>query len=186
MSFKIGATTKFLVNSLGVDGNYLKNESVLVGALGSQCVTEAKLHTSVAGAGLAGGNGTPLAINTDAVTVEISSDVLRVKDQGIGPNKLKYDIAFYNPGSSTYTISFDSYYGIITKNGSTAYTIADFNGGYGGQIIYITNIGANDITIKNGTNSAGSYPFRISGGDATVSLYSTRVIIHMGTYAIVV
>ena len=53
-----------------------------------QGITETQLHTSVAGAGLAGGNGTALSVGVDDSTVEISSDAVRVKDAGITMAKL--------------------------------------------------------------------------------------------------
>lgn len=46
------------------------------------------IDSSVAGNGLAGGNGTALSVNTDGSTLEISSDALRVKDLGITTAKL--------------------------------------------------------------------------------------------------
>jgi hypothetical protein len=46
-------------------------------------VTEAKLSASVAGAGLVGGAGSPLAVNPDGSTLEIASDAVRVKDSGV-------------------------------------------------------------------------------------------------------
>ena len=51
-------------------------------------ITETQLHTSVAGAGLAGGGGTVLSVGVDGSTVEISSDAVRVKDAGITMAKL--------------------------------------------------------------------------------------------------
>ena len=54
-------------------------------------VTEAKLSSSIAGDGLSGAAGSPLAVNTDNSTIEINSDTLRVKDSGITLAKFASD-----------------------------------------------------------------------------------------------
>jgi len=46
-------------------------------------ISENYLTTSVAGDGLTGGNGTPLAVNVDSSTIIISTDTLQVPDSGI-------------------------------------------------------------------------------------------------------
>ena len=46
-------------------------------------ITETQLHTSVAGAGLAGGGGTVLSVTVDDSSIEINSDTLRVKASGV-------------------------------------------------------------------------------------------------------
>ena len=46
-------------------------------------ITETQLHTSVAGAGLAGGGGTVLSVTVDDSSIEINSDALRVKASGV-------------------------------------------------------------------------------------------------------
>lgn len=51
-------------------------------------VTEDELNASVAGDGLTGGAGSPLAVNVDDSTVEIDTDAIRVKDDGITNAKL--------------------------------------------------------------------------------------------------
>jgi hypothetical protein len=51
-------------------------------------VTEDHLNASVAGAGLIGGAGSALAINTDNSTLEVAGDVLQVKADGITSNEL--------------------------------------------------------------------------------------------------
>lgn len=51
-------------------------------------VTEAGLAASVAGNGLSGGAGSPLAVSVDGTTLEINADALRVKDSGISTAKL--------------------------------------------------------------------------------------------------
>jgi len=51
-------------------------------------VTEDELNASVAGGGLAGGAGSPLSVNVDDSTTEISGDAVIVKDDGITNAKL--------------------------------------------------------------------------------------------------
>ena len=51
-------------------------------------VTEDELNASVAGDGLTGGAGSPLAVNVDDSTIEVDTDIVRVKDDGITNAKL--------------------------------------------------------------------------------------------------
>jgi hypothetical protein len=51
-------------------------------------ITEAHLNASVAGAGLAGGAGSPLSVNVDNVGLEIPVDTLQIKDSGVTEPKL--------------------------------------------------------------------------------------------------
>jgi len=51
-------------------------------------ITEAKLSASVAGQGLTGGAGVPLAVNPDGTTLENNSDQVRIKDLGVSTAKL--------------------------------------------------------------------------------------------------
>jgi len=46
-------------------------------------ITATQINTSVAGAGLSGGAGTPLAVNVDDSSIEINTDTLRVKAAGV-------------------------------------------------------------------------------------------------------
>jgi hypothetical protein len=63
-------------------------------------IDETHLKESVAGAGLAGGNGTVLSVNVDGSTLEINTDALRVKDAGIGRAKFNADVVKTNGGLS--------------------------------------------------------------------------------------
>lgn len=64
-------------------------------------VNENHLMTSVAGNGLAGGNGTALSVNVDNSTIEINSDTLRVKALGITNSQVN-DVEF---GKITGTVT---------------------------------------------------------------------------------
>jgi hypothetical protein len=71
------------INTTKLDNANIQTGGIATANLASACVDENKLAASVAGAGLAGGAGTALAVNVDSSTIEISSDTLRVKDGGI-------------------------------------------------------------------------------------------------------
>jgi len=55
-------------------------------------VDEDNLAASVAGDGLTGGAGSALAVSVDDSTIEINTDALRVKDNGITAAKLAHDL----------------------------------------------------------------------------------------------
>ncbi len=61
---------------------------VTAGGIAANAIDSSKIATSVAGAGLSGGAGTPLAVNVDATTIEISGDTLQVKDASITSAKI--------------------------------------------------------------------------------------------------
>jgi hypothetical protein len=46
------------------------------------------ISSTVAGAGLTGGSGTPVAVNVDNSTLEVSTDVLRIKNNGVTDEKI--------------------------------------------------------------------------------------------------
>jgi len=81
-----GSTLEIATNALQI-----KDLGVSTAKLAAASVTEAKLAASVAGAGLSGGAGSPLAVNVDDSTIEINADTLRVKDLGITAAKLAAD-----------------------------------------------------------------------------------------------
>lgn len=62
--------------------------NVTTAKIADDAVTAGKIAAAVAGAGLAGGSGTALSVNVDDSTLEISSDLIRVKDSGITVAKL--------------------------------------------------------------------------------------------------
>lgn len=66
--------------TVGVSGNNL--------IVNTNSIDQTHLTTAVAGSGLSGGNGTALAVNVDASTIEINSDTLRLKDGGVTATKL--------------------------------------------------------------------------------------------------
>lgn len=62
--------------------------TILNSIVADNSINEDKLTTSVAGAGLTGGDGAPLSVVVDNASLEISSDTVRVKDLGITTAKI--------------------------------------------------------------------------------------------------
>ena len=71
--------------------------SLVVGVAGVKVadggITATQISTSVAGAGLSGGGGTPLSVNVDDSSIEITTDTLNVKALGITNGMLAGSIA---------------------------------------------------------------------------------------------
>jgi hypothetical protein len=67
----------------------LQDVSITTAKLAATSVTAAKLGSDVAGNGLVGGNGAAIDVNPDGATIEVNSDMVRVKDDGITLAKLK-------------------------------------------------------------------------------------------------
>jgi hypothetical protein len=65
---------------------------ITAAGIANSTITETQLATSIAGNGLAGGAGTALSVNVDNATIEISSDILRVKALGITNSQIN-DVA---------------------------------------------------------------------------------------------
>jgi len=88
--------------SVNVDGSTIeidtdtlrvKDLGITTAKLGTAAVDETKIATSVAGDGLTGGGGAALAVNPDNTTLEIATDILQVKDAGIGVDQIAAAIA---------------------------------------------------------------------------------------------
>ncbi len=62
--------------------------AVTTAKLADSSVDGTKISTTIAGNGLTGGGGIALSLSVDGSTVEVNSDVLRVKDSGITAAKL--------------------------------------------------------------------------------------------------
>lgn len=77
-----------LTDTATIDFVYTDASNIIEASVKSNSISETHLTASVAGDGLAGGNGTALSVNVDATTIEINTDALRVKDLGISTAKL--------------------------------------------------------------------------------------------------
>ena len=78
--------TMALPNSAPVDNTVIKGASS--GQLSFGQVVEGEIASSVAGAGLVGANGVPLAVNPDNSTLEVVTDAVQIKDLGVTTAKL--------------------------------------------------------------------------------------------------
>ena len=61
----------------------IANNTITAAQIVDATITETQLAASIAGDGLSGGAGTPLAVNVDNLTLDISADTLEVKALGI-------------------------------------------------------------------------------------------------------
>lgn len=86
--FASGVVDASALASNAVTASKLASASVSTAKVQDAAIDEAKLNTSVAGNGLAGGGGSALSVNVDDSTIEINSDSLRLKDGGISNAKL--------------------------------------------------------------------------------------------------
>jgi hypothetical protein len=68
---------------LAVTAAQIANNTITATQIVNATITETQLATSVAGNGLTGGAGTPLAVNVDNSTLDISGDAVEVKALGI-------------------------------------------------------------------------------------------------------
>jgi len=71
------------VDSTTIDFTVLDGVNV-TGAVKTNSISEDYLTTSVAGDGLAGGNGTPLSVSTDGTTIETNGDAIRIAATAAG------------------------------------------------------------------------------------------------------
>lgn len=91
------AVTSAKIADNAVTSAHIAPGTVIAADIADNTITEAKLTTSVAGNGLAGGNGTALSVNVDNSTIEINSDSLRLKDSGITSAKLGSGLSLTDP-----------------------------------------------------------------------------------------
>jgi hypothetical protein len=82
-----------LVDSATVDFTYNDGTPSITASVKNNSIDENMLTASVAGDGLAGGNGTALSVNVDNSTIEINTDTLRIKDAGVTAAKLATGVA---------------------------------------------------------------------------------------------
>lgn len=82
------SVTTAKITDLNVTTGKIADLAVTTGKIADAAVTAAKIDSAVAGDGLAGGAGSALSVNVDSSTLEINSDIIRVKDSGITVAKL--------------------------------------------------------------------------------------------------
>jgi hypothetical protein len=122
--------TKDILNAMAVPSVTLEglvgSATIAPGAVGSTelataAVTPIKVASSVAGAGLVHNSTTGLAVNVDGATLEIDTDVVRVKDGGITAAKLAAN-AVLPPAVSFGLGSLSGTSGDVTVDALTAFT----------------------------------------------------------------
>jgi hypothetical protein len=73
---------------IDVDTLRVKDLGITTVKIDDGAVDEDKINSSIAGDGLAGGSGSPLSVNVDNTTLEITADTLNVKALGINTAQL--------------------------------------------------------------------------------------------------
>jgi hypothetical protein len=160
-----GSITEAKLANNSVTSDKIAPGTIVASDVADNTVTEAKLTTSVAGNGLAGGNGSALSVNVDNSTIEINSDSLRVKDSGITSAKIAAAVAgnglaggagsalSVNVDDSTIEINSDSLRvkdsGITSAKLSTAVAGNGLAGG-GGSALSV-NVDSSTIEIDSDT-----------------------------------
>lgn len=145
----------------------------------SEAITPAKLAASVAGDGLTGGAGVPLAVNPDGSTLENSSDQVRIKDLGVTTAKIANEaVSFVKLVSTEWTKSAaaSGYLklpsGMIIQWGVTASIASGVNSGITfplafptGCLQVIPTVRDNSAVATTSTGQPGSGNYSTTGFD---------------------
>ena len=128
-------------------------------------IDESNLMASVAGNGLAGGNGTALSVGVDDSSIEINSDSLRVKATGITNAMLAGSIANGKLSNSAITIA-----GAATSLGGTvsAATIAAAVDGEDMAITALTDLDFKTAGNKTIFDTVGDHHLTVGASGTTV------------------
>jgi hypothetical protein len=85
------ASNVFLVSWMtAITEAEIATNAVTTNKIANTAVTADKIASAVAGSGLSGGAGSALAVNVDDSTIEINSDSLRIKNNGVTESKIDY------------------------------------------------------------------------------------------------
>jgi len=139
------------VDSATIDFTVLDGVNV-TGAVKTNSINENYLTTSVAGDGLAGGNGTALSVNVDDSSIVITSDTLEVPDSGI--TELKRYRTVDSSLVDTNTISSDV--NLVSAAGGNVLVNLPAPPISAGRLLYVkkTDSSANTVTIdQNGSET---------------------------------
>ena len=138
------------VDSTTIDFTVLDGVNV-TGAVKTNSISEDYLTTSVAGDGLAGGNGTPLSVSTDGTTIETNGDAIRIAATAAGDG-------LGGGGGSALSVNTDGT--TIETNGDNvriaATAAGDGLGGGGGSALSVNvddstiEINADALRVKDG------------------------------------
>jgi len=143
---------------LFIDGTTLAQSGAGI-KVAAQGITELELHTSIAGDGLTGGNGTALSVVVDNTTIEINTDTLRIKDLGVTNAKLTNSSIIVTGDSGTNATSLGGTLAII---GGTGITTAQVGG-------TVTITGDDATTTTKGVASFAAADFTVVAGAVSIN-----------------
>jgi len=144
-------------------------------------IDEDRLDASIAGNGLTGGDGSALAVNVDNSTLEINTDIVRIKDAGVTSAKINTAVAgngltggggsalAVNPDNSTIEISSDQVRikdaGVTSAKINTAVAGNGLTGGGGSALA---------VNVDNSTVEISSDQVRVKDGGITAAKIANR------------
>lgn len=162
-----GQNTLFSRLAIGTAGQALTSSGsaptwgqIGTAGIAANAVTEAKIATSVAGAGLAGGGGVALSVNPDNVTVEVVSDTVRLKDGGVTSAKIADDTIVNADINSAAGIVYSK---LALSNGIVN---ADVNTAAGIALTKLASGASAQVVLGNAT---GVPTYTTVSGDVTIS-----------------
>ena len=150
----------------GITNAKIATGTIASASISGNTIDEKHLKTSVAGAGLAGGNGTALSVGVDNSSIEINSDSLRVKALGITNAMLGGSIANNKLANDSVTIGtteVDLGASSTTLDGMTGIDFAAGDAAIG------ASIGSNNLTLGGGSSTV------VIDGNLTVNGSTTTV-----------
>jgi len=134
-----------------ITATQIANNTITATQIANATITATQLATSVAGNGLSGGAGTPLAVNVDNSTLDISADTVEVKAGGITSTQLSSTLlTLVTPKQPKTNVS-----SLVTAN--------SVNGSFG-TVLSVSGAGAlKGITLKadRGGGASGQATFTI-------------------------
>jgi hypothetical protein len=138
-------------------------------------ITKNQLSTNVAGAGLLGGEGTALYVNVDNATLEISSNLVKIKNSVFGSGlTLSSNVASVNWASQKYNMSFNATtdWGSVNGDGQYVITVAAGTHALGTEPVVVGVVGIDGSSNKYGTelyhevNTSGDVLIYVTGASA--------------------
>lgn len=147
-----------------------KGVQIPTGGIANTAVTAAKIATAVAGDGLAGGGGAAFSVNVDGASIEINSDTLRVKANGITRDKL---VALGQQVSSAtnYSNNSSSAYADVTS-----FTVTITTSSANRPVFIGVVCDGSTITFGSPLDNAASGVYRSGGSSTEVQYVPIRLL----------
>jgi hypothetical protein len=162
--------------SVEVDGTTLSVSGTGV-KVANAGITETQLASSVAGAGLSGGDGTVLSVNVDDSSIEINVDTLRVKAGGVSNAMLVNSGSIIGSTPVALGATVTTFAGLTTVS-ATSFS-GSFSGSFQGDGSALTGI-ATDLAIAGetgtGTVSLENQTLTVTGGEGINTVASGQTI----------